>query len=276
MVDSGRFVLLYQLLGAVDDVTGEPINMIINNPLENATLSLKELAIRKHTVQRALACENATAVDTETLEEAKVLQKLVESNATNEGLAETAKEFNALANRNAILKECFGLFQSIEARYPGGSIRFRLDAGSLYNIAGDLVWLMQPLADENSTVPVEYLGCMRIHLAGVPWSSPTNPLNFQQPEFSESGRMYLKYSSFIKAVFAFDDSLENFDLETYNPLEHVTTELMRSAGWIAQGDGAQEREESGLTMKFVGFHVGFSVVQSHLDLLGVDVDMNEV
>lgn len=210
-IDTSQFRCHYEGIGHERfNETGQPIPNDFESTLDGAMFSLEKVEIAKTSIESVMSCEGTTP-DAAMMEQIHDLETLYEANNAHEQLCVVTEEYKALVCRNAILKECRSLFQSVIVQYSGGSspIRFRLETGMKRLNLGDngTTWLFEPLADEDSTIPVSAIGTLQVSLAGVPWSKPPN--NFLRPAYqgrpiiTRDHYLIIYYDDTILAVFSF-------------------------------------------------------------------------
>jgi len=249
-----------------------------NDAFVSATFTLTRVEILKRVVQPTLAVINEAPLSAAAFEEAHLLKTLANANENHERLREVADEHKALVHRNAVLKECRNLVQSVEASFLAGSIHFKLETGLRQtDFEGESCWVIEPLADEEYTIPISSIADLRITLAGVPWCNQTNPVNNRPPHFTEDPAMILKFSHSISAIFLFDGSLLNVFFESLpgGPFQYIHHTLLRASGLRITGLVEPLDPEPEFTMRFLSLQVRLDAVESHLNLLGVDTTASE-
>lgn len=275
MIDGGRHFVYFMQMGLVSERNRQPLalhDIFENNPFRGALFTFKKIEILKRVTEPAMLCNKSTCDTTVEAEQIRELVALAESNETHEGLARVSKELKLLLDRRLVLAQSRDLYQRVEARYnspDGSSIQFKLDTGRLFvDPEGKKEWIIEPLADDNCTIPVSSINDMKIFLANVPWSIPF----FPRPVFVRNPpAIMLRYGHAIAAVFLYDESIMELDADNFNGQMQYILDL------IFQGRGVRAVEDvqggsSQVTMKLACLQIDFSQVQGRLDVLGVDYE----
>jgi hypothetical protein len=275
MIDDNRHLVYFMGMGLVSERTGQPLpDLFDNNPFRGALFTLKKIEILKRLTEPAILCNESTCDTTLNAEQNRELVSLAESNEAHEGLVRVTKELKSLLDCRFALSQSRDLYQRVEARYwhDGSSncIQFKLDTGRLFLTSeGKNEFIIEPLADEDCTIPISSIVDMKIFLANVPWDM--RPIHVAQPVFVHAPPgLMLRYSDGIEATFLFDQSF--MDMNTHNIqgglVNYIMAALFQNRGGRAGEDAPEAASQ--LTMKLLGLQIDFSQVQSRLDLLGVD------
>lgn len=271
LIDTNQFTLLYMNLGLVDVETGEPARVGLgdnDSTLDGAIFTIKTIEILKAAIEPAISCD-IVAPSTATMDQIKELQTLVLANDSHEQLCKVTEQYKALVHRNAILKSCRSLVESVVVECPGGSpIRCNLDNGKeLPDLDGGPIplWRFEPLEEEKEehcTIPISSIRTLQIKLGGIPWGMQTVKASFVR----NHPFMVVTYGNGVSVFFCFDNSITASDLE-----EHGAN-LYRQVHDLVMFPRASECE---WTMRLWSIQVPLYQVETHLHLLGVDTTANE-
>lgn len=279
MNDSNRFMNQYMWMGTTLSETPGSLNY--DATLEGAMFTLRKIEIVKRFVEATLLLsQDESPLNAAALEQVKELEALVEANENHERLLEVADEHKALVHLNSILMEAAILVQTVEARLSGvPPIRFKLESGYKGGFEGYPVsqWCIEPMADENCTVPFASISRLAVFLANIRWTSGMAfPPQFLINTGSGPPFMIFMMKDDIFAVFGLDGNIEALDgdFESYIHDTIVRTSKIGQAGRIG---GLMEPldPEPQWTMQLLWLQVLLHVVQKHLDRLGVDTTVND-
>jgi hypothetical protein len=312
MIDSGEFSIAFMRIGHADPDTRQPFPETIGDSLSGAFCSLKKVEVAESCVHGIHTKKDDHFKNIHGLfaykpdEEDKEL--LVLANATNNNHAGLCKAIimdrPVLKTRNTLLKHSREIFQTLSALYPGTTLRFKMEQGSVGRMYGqttaagtgqphEAAWVVSTSTENNtdqSTIMLSAMSQLRLFLANVYWF--TCPLHVDMigrgdddmtaaANDDDDGLMILKYSNTIEAVFRFDESLNDVDVDSLpggGGLHQYIRHALTLSPQQHQGGGHWQRHQQQgpqFTMRLVAFHIRLSVVRSHLEALGIEVNTDE-
>lgn len=266
IIDWNQFAVHNMSLGMTSFETGRPSRFRFekaNATLEGAKFTPTKLEILKNVLEPAISCCEEAYNDTES-DQIKEIQVLAEANSNHEQLRVVAEEFKTLVSRNAMLKSCRNLIDSIVIEIPeGSSIRFSLENGEkCSSLDGTLLpeWRCEPLGDSCS-IPLSAIADLQIKLAGMPSYSDAFHVAFTQDPV-----MIVSFRNGLSAIFGFDHSISLSEMEELgaNFLNYIHSAVMQPS----------DRERA-WTMRLLCLQFPMGHVETHLELLGVDMKTGE-
>jgi hypothetical protein len=291
MIESGKFLDYYMTMGCLNPDTGGRFPKTIGNSLDGAICSLKKVEIAK-TIVRSIHIKTdddaVTMVNDRLLVDEESDQELhVLANATNtkhEGLCKAIMDRRVLQARNSLLKFSREIFQTLTARYPGTSLPFKLDHGSVGRMrchsaaartttSQEAAWVVTAEdSRRESIIWLSDLSMLRLTLAKVTWWTDI----VGRPVVTPDG-FILNHSNNIEAVFRFDESLNDVDVYSlpeglYAYIYHALSLVPQQGGHWQRQHRPHQRQGPQFTVRLVAFHIRLSAIQSHLDALGIEVN----
>lgn len=241
---------------------------VVESCLEGATLSIKNIDIRKSYVDGTLSCAKTPLKD-ESLTRFNELEVLSKVDDSQEGLLKVFNDYQGLASRNTVLKAFRAHYQTMEAQFPEGPVRFNLENGSIVTtVGGNRLFKVEPNNGENTTIPLASMCHLEVTLSGVPF-----PMTSMEPFFVDDSVFAVTASRSAYVVFSLDESISRSDrdeLDRGNLLERIRSVIRRDPEIPLSHENAYK-----WTVTLLDIRLEKDSIEGHLRLLGINDDATE-
>lgn len=172
------------------------------------------------------------------------------------------------------LAECRELLNSAEAHSSNGIIRFKLDTGRLATLqSGSSVWSIEPQANEDCTLSFVDIPSMRVQLANVALQLHEHVRIDITHGFGRA--LLFSYSSTIQAVFSIEECIASLANKQGLFREQIGRYLEDAVRRNFVTSMELLEEERDWKVRLLCLQVDMRMIQSHLDILGIDTEPNK-